>query len=163
LKPGTAFPKVEAEGWINGPPPAFDAPGTKLTVVDLWAQWCPYCRFGAPELVKLHKRFSSQGVVFVSLTNMQQPSVESFVKELSVSWPSGYGLSSESIGEFGVGSGMQTSEYGIAPTLFLVGADGRVRWTDKQARLRHADVNEWSNEVGEAIEAALLSEPAKPK
>lgn len=162
LKPGAAIPKLEAEGWINAEPTSLEVPGTRLMVVDWWADWCPFCRHGAPELVQLHKKFSTLGVVFVSLTNMPRGSVESFVKEFGVTWPNGYGGRSDLINGFGVGSGIPQPGYGIAPTLFIIGRDGRVLWNDQQARFRHVDVGAWSSDVAKAIENALNGLSEKP-
>jgi hypothetical protein len=35
LSPGTPAPKVEAAGWINGPP----EPAPKLVLLDIWSGW----------------------------------------------------------------------------------------------------------------------------
>src|SRR5262245_21864317 len=66
LDVGTALPKMEPKGWINGVPGSEIEPGKRLMVLDIWAQWCPACRETAPALVRLQKKFGDQ-VSFVSL------------------------------------------------------------------------------------------------
>ena len=55
---------------------------------------------------------------------------------------------------------MPTPGYEIAPIIYLVGPDGRIRWTDGRARYRHEKPDKWGNDVAAAIEAAL-AEPSK--
>jgi thiol-disulfide isomerase/thioredoxin len=157
LSPGDRLPPLTAAGWVNGPPPSLGAPGVRLLLVDLWGHWCPYCRFGAPELVRLHQKFAGRQVAFVSLTDMGRRPVTAFVEQFAVPWPSGYGAPAETVVALGAGSGMSTPGYGVAPTVYLVGTDGRVRWTDNQGRFHHAASEAWGRELEAAIEAALAA------
>src|SRR5262245_28918532 len=43
LKIGDPLPPLSAAGWLNGEPPAPNAPGVRLLVVDAWGSWCPHC------------------------------------------------------------------------------------------------------------------------
>jgi thiol-disulfide isomerase/thioredoxin len=160
LRVGEKFPALVAEGWLNGDPPSPAAPGVRLLVVDVWAHWCPLCRQGAPELMGLHKKYAGRGVVFVSVTNMDRNSVARFVDEFALPWPNGYGATAETITALGAGSGMSMPGYGVAPTLYLVGPDGRVVWSDGQARYAHVESAKWRRDVELAIEAALAQDPA---
>lgn len=160
LKVGDVLPPLVAAGWVNGPPPE---PGRGLLLVDLWAHWCPYCRTGAPGLVHLHRKYAGRGVAFVSLTNMTRESVEAFVKQFSIPWPNGYGATPETVTALGAGSGMAMGAYGVAPTVYLVDPDGRVRWTDDRGRYTHRDIARWGKEMEAAIEAALADSGPEPK
>lgn len=162
LAVGDAFPKLEAEGWLNGEPPEFGAPGTKLVVVDLWSQWCPYCARSAPGLNELYAKFAPRGVAFVGLSNMKKEGATVFVRDHALKWPNGYGARSEHLGALGARSGMSGPEsYELAPTLYLVSAAGRVVWIDDRGRFAHQDPTAWARKVETAIERAL--EPAEPK
>lgn len=155
LAPGAALLPLAAAGWLNGPPPQPGGPGVRLLLVDLWAHWCPFCRGGVPELVRLHREFAPRGVAFVSLTNMGQESVAGFVGQFAVPWPNGYGAEPEAIRALGAGTGNPMPAYGVAPTVYLVGPDGRVRWTDRRGRYRHTETAAWGRELQAAIEAGL--------
>ena len=162
LEVGDKFPPLQAGGWVNGPPPAPDAPGVKLLFVDLWSEWCPYCRQSAPALVRLHKKYADRGVAFVSASNLIQGGVEQFVSQFKIPWPSGYLMSADLLPALGASSGMNMEGYALAPVVYLVGPDGKIRWSDKQSRYRHlknANVAVWEQELDAAIEAELGGKP----
>jgi thiol-disulfide isomerase/thioredoxin len=163
LKPGDTLPPLDAPGWINGPPAAPNSPGVKLLVVDLWGRWCPHCRLSAPGLLRVYQRYADKGVAFVSMTNMQKEAVEYYVKENSAAWPNAYEISVGTIASLGASSGMiGPVEYEIAPTVYLVGPDGKIRWADGRGRQRHVDPAKWEADLDEAIGAALAGEGPKP-
>ncbi len=156
LRVGAVFPPLRAEGWLNGTPPAPGAPGVRLMVVDVWALWCPYCAMSAPGLTRAYEKYSPQGVAFVGITNTNKKIVENFVKTHALPWPNGYGATEQMIAALGAGSGMSgPSPYEVAPTLYLVGPDGRVRWTDSRGRDRHQDPKDWERILDDAIADAL--------
>ena len=157
LKIGDLLPELSAEGWINNPPPPSD-PGTRLRVIDIWAAWCPYCRQSAPGLCRIQHRFASQGVRFVSVTNMSREPARMFTDQFAIGWPSGYGLSDASVSALHVDSGMAAPGYEVAPVVYITGADNRIRWLDQQGRLRHQSPEEWERELATAIQR-LLAEP----
>lgn len=170
LAAGEPFPPFEAGGWVNGEPKQPGDGSAELTVVDVWADWCPVCRQTAPGLVEAHRQFAEAGVAFVSLTSLGRAEVASFAEAYSVPWPCGYGADSRSVARLGVYStermsglyhpGMATFHTGheITPTLFLIGADGRVLWNDRQARPRHLkDAAGVLREITDQIERALAA------
>lgn len=141
LDVGTALPEMEPEGWVNGSPASEIASGKRLIVLDIWAHWCPACRETAPALVELQKKFGDR-VSFVSLTNVGQGQVESFADQAEIPWSCGYGASLESLAQFGVYSSQRMTAnynpgYEVLPTIYVIGADGRVLWHDNQARPLH--------------------------
>lgn len=157
LGPGELFPALSAEGWLNGTPRPLDSPGVRLTVVDVWANWCPFCRQSAPGLVRVHQKFAARGVAFVSLTNMPRLAAERFVNDFSVPWPNGYGVSGDDLASLRAESGQVIRGYEVAPIVYVVGPDGRVRWSDRQGRFRHTDPKVWEGQLDSAIEAALAN------
>lgn len=160
LAVGDPFPKLEAEGWINGPAP--DPISARVLVVDLWSQWCPYCARSAPGLSELHAKFAPKGVAFVGLSNMNKASAEDFVRTNALKWPNGYGARSEHIAALGARSGMPgPAEYELAPTLYLVSPAGRVVWFDDRGRYAHQDPTAWARKVEAAIERALADPEPK--
>lgn len=168
LAKGELLPDFESGGWVNGEPKQPGEGAVILTVVDVWADWCPVCRQTAPGLVEAHRRFAEDGVAFVSLTSLDRNKVESFAREYSIPWPCGYGASAESFAQLGVYSTERMSRlyhpglpnfhtsHEITPTLFLIGKDGRVVWNDDQARPRHLkDAGGVLRELTEQIERQL--------
>ena len=164
LKVGDPLPPLRAEGWVNGPPPAPNSPGVRLLVVDAWGEWCPLCEMSTAGLLRVYQKYSGQGVAFVSLTSAAEDTVEIYVRRHSVPWPNGYGVTAETAAALGAGSGLPGPiDYEVAPTLYLVGPDGRIRWVDGRGRARHQDPREWENAVDAAIAETLASLPkSKP-
>ena len=157
LAVGAALPEFQVEGWLFGAPPDFRTTRGRVHVVDIWASWCPYCRQSAPGLVRLQKKYAARGAEFVSITNMGRGAAEAYAKQFDPPLLTGHGLNVDSIAAFGARSGMAMPGYDIAPTLYLVGPDRRIRWSDDQGRFRHRDPAEWEREVDAAIEKALAS------
>jgi thiol-disulfide isomerase/thioredoxin len=164
LVAGNRLPPLSAAGWIHGQPSGPAAPGVRLVLVDLWSNWCPFCRSNAPELVRLHQKFSVRGVSFVSLTTMDHDAAESFVNQFGISWPCGYGAAPEVVLSLGAaaGSGIAMPGEEIAPTIYLVGPDGRVRWTDGQGRFHHEGPEKWGRTLEAAVEAELGGAASNP-
>jgi thiol-disulfide isomerase/thioredoxin len=146
-------PPLEAKGWVNGGP-HFEH--SKLIVVDIWAAWCPFCRATAPGLVQTQEKFKERGVAFVSLTMMPENSVQEFVTAHGVLWPAGYGASPATIARFGAyNQGAAIPGYEVAPTLYIIDADGKVLWSDGQGRYRHEDPDALIRRLETALEEQL--------
>jgi len=101
-------------------------------------------------------------VAFVSLTAEPRERAEAFAKAAPVPWPCGYGLSAEQVARWGAASRAAAraagAGYGLRPTLYLLGPDGRVLWCDGQSRPRHhGDAAEQLRRLDEAITHALES------
>ena len=170
LASGHLFPRIEGSGWVNGPPSDPGHGSATLTVVDVWADWCPVCRQTAPLLVEAHQHFAGAGVAFMSLTSLGRSDVESFVNAYAIPWPCGYGATPEEIALLGVYSTERMSRFyhpgldnyhvghEITPTLFVVGPNGHILWNDRQARPRHLkDAAGVLQELTEQVEHALAA------
>ena len=155
LEPGDKFEIPDVEGWFNDP--ADETNSTKLLLVDVWGDWCPFCRKTAPELVRCFEEYSKKGVKIVSLTGDQGNRVAGFVNEFSIPWASGYGVSPEQIRDLGVfNAGMAiTPGYEVMPTFYLVSATGTVLWCDGHLRMQHTPPEETMAAVKAAIDSHL--------
>ena len=81
---GSQTPPLEATGWLNGTPRVEHA---KLTVIDLWSAWCPFCRATAPGLVRTYDKYAGRGVEFVSVTTMPEATSGSTTRRIVVRRP----------------------------------------------------------------------------
>jgi hypothetical protein len=93
----------------------------KLLLVVFWASWSGEAVDDIPVLLGLHNQYRSKGfeIVGVSL-DTQADSVAPFIKQSKIPWANIY--------EPGVFDSPLAQQYGIltAPTMFLVGRDGKV-------------------------------------
>ena len=93
---GDRMPKLKVSGWLNtDQPPTNQSLMGKVVLIDCWATWCGPCRKKMPALIKLHDRFSDQGVVVLGLTpedNAELADVKSYLNKVpQLNWPIGYG------------------------------------------------------------------------
>jgi peroxiredoxin len=96
------------------------------------------CREAAPHLVRMHEKFKNQGVVFLGFTTHRVKRAEEFLRRCGISWPNAYGIRSLST---------------IAPAIYVIGTDGRIIWSDGQARYHHAILG-----LAQGLDAALKRE-----
>jgi len=61
----------------------------KPVLIDFWATWCPPCREAIPAIEKLHKTYSSKGLVVlgISLDQGGWDDVKSFIAEYGITYP----------------------------------------------------------------------------
>jgi len=99
-------------------------------------------------------------VAFVTLTDSPAADARVFVEEFKVPWPTGYDVPLSVIQEYGVDRSAMESGVGgpVAPALYLLGPDGRVRWADAFARYRHRDPVALARELEAEIEKVLAED-----
>jgi thiol-disulfide isomerase/thioredoxin len=66
----------------------------KVLVVDFWATWCPPCRDGIPQLVRIDKELRNKGVEIIGLHIDDQgrstpEAIRNFVKQFSINYTVG--------------------------------------------------------------------------
>ncbi len=83
---------------INGGQITSDQSVGKVTVVDLWATWCPPCREGIPHFIELKKNFQNRNVevIGISMDDTDNPSaavdtVKSFAIDSGINYTLGMG------------------------------------------------------------------------
>ena len=109
-------------GWIDG---RYVEPSDlegKIVVIDCFTSFCAPCQVAAPELVRIYRRYHSQGVEFVGLTSETDEDIESirkFCGQNQIEWPVAYGAT------------FQWQELGVAsvPTLLVYNSQGDAFWT----------------------------------
>ena len=161
LPPGETLPAFEVEGWLNGSPPAREAAGHRVTVVDLWSFWYVSSQAMVPGLLVLHEKYKDCGVAFVSVTNMPREGVQGVVTHFAIPWPCGYEAKSQTLARCGAYNFPNPRRgYEVKPTLYLVGADRRIIWNDGHARLKaNMDAFSLLRQLDERIAEALSAPP----
>lgn len=146
-EPGTAavgapMPPYKAKTLDGGD---FDLASLKgnVVLVNIWATWCPPCRYEIPELIKLHDTYKARGfqVLGASVDGTESAKeVAPMVKERSINYPVVIDTDGKIADIF---------ETNVLPTSALIDRQGRVVWT----RIGTLEADE--KVVVEAIEKAL--------
>ena len=92
----------------------------KVVLLDFWATWCPPCQESIPDLTKLQKQYSEQGlqVVGISLDRRGERVVKPFAKKFKINYKILVGDSTKVIENYGGIIGI--------PTLFVIDRKGNV-------------------------------------
>ncbi|WP_299090718.1 TlpA disulfide reductase family protein [uncultured Metabacillus sp.] len=86
---GNAAPDFELTT-LDGEKVSLSSLQGKKVILNFWATWCPPCRSEMPDMEKIHNEFNEDVVIAaVNLTSSEKnvETVESFVKELNLSFP----------------------------------------------------------------------------
>ncbi|MBI1314612.1 redoxin domain-containing protein [bacterium] len=152
LTVGDKAPPLRAARWTTETPAAAQSYDGRLTVVDLWADWCPYARQLSPGLIQMRDEFRDAPVEFVSLTVGSGPPTG----QAERGWLNGYDPG-ESLLPFRCLFRDVTYGLTVHPTLYLIGPDGRILWCDEGLREHHAEDHEVELAVHSALTKALAA------
>ncbi|HEU5162284.1 MAG TPA: TlpA disulfide reductase family protein [Thermoanaerobaculia bacterium] len=139
---GATLPPYKAQN-LDGK--EFDLASTKGTVVllNIWATWCPPCRYEIPELIKLHETYASRGfqVIGASVDGPESmKEVAPMVQERKINYP----VILDPDGKIA-----DIFETSVLPTSALLDREGKVIWT------RIGTLEADDKELVAAIEGAL--------
>jgi thiol-disulfide isomerase/thioredoxin len=60
----------------------------KIVIIDFWATWCPPCRRGIPDLIKIQKEYKNKvAVIGISLDTDTKKDVIPFIKNEGINYP----------------------------------------------------------------------------
>ncbi len=59
----------------------------KVVLINFWATWCPPCREEFPDLEAVYKRFASQGLVVLAISDESVADIKNFLAERPVTFP----------------------------------------------------------------------------
>lgn len=99
--------------------------GKQTYVVEFWATWCGPCRVSIPHLTELQKKFKTQGVTFIGVSDETEDKVKPFVDKMgdkmdyTVAVDDGrktFKAYMEAYGQNGI------------PTSFVVNKEGQIVW-----------------------------------
>lgn len=97
----------------------------RVLVVDLWATWCPPCRKGIPEFVKLQKKYKN-GVAVLGIS-MDAPETPTSTMETVSNFAQAQGINYDvALGDTSISS--QLAGKMALPTTLFLDRDGRVRY-----------------------------------
>lgn len=104
-----------------------------VVFIDFWATWCPPCRATLPETDQLHKKYASQGLKVLAISDEDVPTIASYLKKQKFTFPSYRDPKNDVATAFNV--------EGI-PTFVVIGRDGVVIdliiGSDNEARVARA-------------------------
>lgn len=115
ILPETTFNKMNSEEKVTLPIKG------KLTVINLWATWCPPCQEEMPEIQKFYENNKdNENIAFYSINLAEAPEeIEEFFEDFKLSFPVLVDYDDKSI--------LMLSTNGI-PTTVIVGEDGVVKF-----------------------------------
>ena len=91
----------------------------KTVVLDFWGTWCGPCVMATPGLVKLHKKFAEQPVVFVGIAvGDPEPAWAAYIDKHKMDWPQFLDTSRKIVTPFAVNG---------FPTYIVIDGEGIVR------------------------------------
>jgi peroxiredoxin len=72
---------------LNGRPWTLKDLKGKVVMLNFWATWCPPCRKEMPDLESLYKRFASQGLLVLGVSDDDPEKVREFVQKQGTTYP----------------------------------------------------------------------------
>jgi thiol-disulfide isomerase/thioredoxin len=103
----------------NGEPYRAPAANPPVTLVGIWATWCPSCRSELPQLIELGDEFSAAGVQLLLVSVDRRPKRGArYLADLDYNGAAAYDPGAESVRRHGI--------TGI-PTVLVIDHDGRER------------------------------------
>lgn len=146
LKPGDAFPALDAAALTNLSGGAVPATGKQVVLVDFWASWCAPCKASFPALAKLHADYAARGLRIVAVGIDEKPAAAAaFWKKMS---PPFIGLHDRER------TLVRQVEVPTMPTSYLLDREGRVRFVHEGF---HGDASDRA--LRQQIDALLAEKP----
>lgn len=86
---GQPAPKLTLSDGFNGEPMTNDDLKGKITIVDVWATWCPPCIAAIPKNNKVFAKYEDEGVVVLGVTSHGngQEKLPEMVKKHDIQYP----------------------------------------------------------------------------
>jgi thiol-disulfide isomerase/thioredoxin len=91
----------------------------RTVVLDFWGTWCKPCLMATPALLKLHKKFVDDGVVFIGVAvRDQEPEWAAYIEKTRMEWPQFLDTNRKIVTPFSVNA---------FPTYIIIDGEGIVR------------------------------------
>ena len=153
-----AAPAADLKPWAGGPTPALElkdlqeAPHRlatyrgKVVVVNFWATWCEPCREEMPSFNRLRQSLAGKPVALLAVNIGEgEGRIAEFLKKVPVDFPVLLDRDAKVSREWKVR---------LMPTTFIIGTDGRVRYS-------YAGERDWADDSVRSKILALAAEPVK--
>ena len=155
LFPPALLAAGELKAWAGGPTPALgltdlagathrlDAYKGKVVIVNFWATWCEPCREEMPSFNRLRKSLDGQPVeMFAVNVGEGEARINAFLGKVPVDFPVLLDRDAQA---------SRTWKVRVLPATFIIGTDGRVRYSYSGAR-------DWAEDSVRARIAVLVRE-----
>jgi cytochrome c biogenesis protein CcmG, thiol:disulfide interchange protein DsbE len=93
--------------------------GSKPTVVNIWATWCPPCIAEIPDLVRVHQKWAGRVTIVGLAADSPREKVLEFIERFGIDYQ---------VAEID-GHTAHAWNATSLPSTYIVGADGRVLWS----------------------------------
>jgi thiol-disulfide isomerase/thioredoxin len=116
----------------------------KTVVLDFWGTWCKPCLMATPDLLKLNRKYSEQGVVFIGVAvNDREEAWSAYIEKFQMDWPQFFDRTRKISTPYGVvsyptyiiidGEGiMRARQSGYSPTATPSWIEGEIKRTLKK-------------------------------
>lgn len=123
---GMDAPPLNISKFVKGDPVVLaKGKGSHVYVVEFWATWCGPCRTSIPHLTELQKKFKSQNVTFIGISDETVDKVKPFVDEMGAKMD--YVVAVDDNRKT-FANYMEAFEQGGIPTAFIVDKAGKIVW-----------------------------------
>ncbi len=123
---GDEAPELNVD-FVKGEPIALaQDPGTHIFIVEFWATWCGPCRYTAPKLSALQKKFGDKGLVVIGISDEDAETVKPFLQKegRDMEFRVALDRAHTTNGRYFEGFGRENT----LPTAYVVDGNGRVAW-----------------------------------
>jgi cytochrome c biogenesis protein CcmG, thiol:disulfide interchange protein DsbE len=148
---GDKAPEIKISKWMNSTPEFKNNFKGKTVFLEFWATWCGPCKKMIPEINKLVSKFSSDKVVFVSITQEEADKVKPFMEKNEMK--ACVALDDK---------GQTNKNYGIKfiPQLFIINPDGIIDYAGHPAEISEEAIIEYLK-TGKIAAAPKEEDPEK--
>jgi len=130
-------PELQINEWVKGKPTTLETLKGKVVLLDFWGLWCGPCIQKFPELVRLHAKYSKDGLVIIGIhdpsrtkqdlidCNPDRLNMSAIPFRIAIDLPDAPSFNSSS---GAIGQGKTINAYGITkfPTTVLIDKSGNI-------------------------------------
>jgi len=105
--------------------------GKHVFVIEFWATWCAPCRYSAPHLSEMQKKYADQGLVVIGISDETQEIVRPYVEKMGaeMSYRVAIDRARTTASRYFEGFGREET----LPTAYVIDGNGRVAWIGNPA------------------------------